>query len=233
MNQHNETVRLESFSDGIFAIAMTLLVIQIKVPKHEVVALKGLAQSLAALWPSYLAFSTSFITILVIWIHHHWIFRLIKRDGHALFYWNGLLLFFVSFIPFPTALLSEYLLHPEAKVASSLYSGTFLATSLSLYALWRHASKNLLSTVATEEKKDEAVQLTNQYRYAPPLYLLIFMLSFVSESWSAALCLLLALFFALRGWPVKSMTAAVKSKVWNMTSLKTTLPFLPDIFRKN
>ena len=204
MHRDNETVRLESFSDGVFAIAMTLLVIQIKVPRHEVVAVKGLAQSVAALWPSYLAFSTSFITILVIWIHHHWIFKLIRKDGHALFYWNGLLLFCVSFIPFPTALLSEYLTDPEAKVASTLYSGTFLATSIALFALWRHASLHLLSPLASEEKIDEAVQLTNQYRYAPPLYLLVFILSFMSESWSAGLCLMLALFFALRGWPVKT-----------------------------
>ena len=203
MLRNNETVRLESFSDGVFAIAMTLLVIQIKVPRHEVVAIKGLAQSIAALWPSYLAFSTSFITILVIWIHHHWIFKLINTDGHALFYWNGLLLFCVSFIPFPTALLSEYLIHPEARVASTLYSGTFLATSIALFSLWRHASHHLLSPSASEEKRDEAVQLTNQYRYAPPLYFLVFILSFMSESWSAGLCLILALLFALRGWPYK------------------------------
>ena len=206
MHKDKETARLESFSDGIFAIAMTLLVFQIKVPKHEVVAIKGLAESMLALWPSYLAFTTSFITILVIWIHHHWIFKLIKRDGHALFYWNGLLLFCVSFIPFPTALLSEYLLHPDAKAASSLYTGTFLATSIALYTLWHHASPDLLSPIESKENTNAAIQLTNQYRFAPPAYLLIFILSFVSESWSAGLCLFIALFFALRGWPVKAQS---------------------------
>ena len=204
MHRDKENARLESFSDGVFAIAMTLLAIQIKVPSHALVAEKGLVHSIAAIWPSYLGFTTSFITILVIWIHHHWIFKLIVKDGHALFYLNGILLLFVSFIPFPTALLSDYLLHPEAKVASTVYSGTFLATSIALYALWRHASLHLLSPTASEEKKNEARQLTNQYRLAPPLYLVVFMLSFVSESWSARLCLLLAFLFALGGWPDKS-----------------------------
>jgi uncharacterized membrane protein len=199
MHRDKENARLESFSDGVFAIAMTLLAIQIKVPSHALVSEKGLAHSIAAIWPSYLGFTTSFITILVIWIHHHWIFKLIVKDGHALFY-----LLCVSFIPFPTALLSDYLLHPEAKVASTVYSGTFLATSIALYALWRHASLHLLSPTASEEKKNEARQLTNQYRLAPPLYLVVFMLSFVSESWSAGLCLLLAFLFALGGWPDKS-----------------------------
>ncbi len=203
MSEERETTRIEAFSDGVFAIAMTLLVIEIKVPSHELVAAHGLAQSLAALWPSYLAFLTSFTTILVIWVHHHWIFALIRRNDHPFLYWNGLLLLFVTFVPFPTALLSEYLLHSDAKVAANLYTGTFLAVSLAFHALWRHASARLLSADATSAKKDEAMQITKQYRFGPVLYFGAFGVSFVSEGWSVALCLLLALFFALRGWPVR------------------------------
>jgi TMEM175 potassium channel family protein len=70
MDEERETERIEAFSDGVFGIAMTLLVIEIKVPSHELVAANGLAPSLAALWPSYLAFLTSFVTILVFWVHH-------------------------------------------------------------------------------------------------------------------------------------------------------------------
>jgi uncharacterized membrane protein len=203
MQKESETVRIEAFSDAVFAIAMTLLVIEIKVPSHELVATNGLAPSLAALWPSYLAFVTSFVTILVIWVHHHWIFALIRKYDHPFLYWNGLLLLFVTFVPFPTALLAEYLLHPEARVAANLYTGTFLAISLAFDALWRHASRRLLSPDATVAKKDEAAQITKQYRFGPPLYLATFGVSFVSEPWSVALCLLLALFFALGGWPVR------------------------------
>lgn len=69
--EESETVRVEVFSDGVFAIAMTLLVIEIKVPGHQVVAAQGLAHALIMMWPSYVAFLTSFVTILVIWVHHH------------------------------------------------------------------------------------------------------------------------------------------------------------------
>lgn len=176
---------------------MTLLVIEIKVPSHELVAARGLAPALAALWPSYLAFVTSFLTILVIWVHHHLVFALIGKDDHPFLYWNGLLLLCVTFVPFPTALLAEYLLHPDARVAANLYTGTFLAISLAFAALWRHASARLLAEDASKAKRREAQQITRQYRFGAPLYLGAFGVSFFSEAWSIAACLLLAVFFAL------------------------------------
>lgn len=203
MHEKKETGRIEGFSDHVFAIAMTLLVIEIKIPSYEQVAVEGLAHSLAALWPSYLAFLTSFVTILAIWVHHHWIFGLISRIDHPSLYMNGLLLLFVAFVPFPTALIAEYSLHPDAKVAASLYTGTFLAISLAFDVLWRYASKRLLSPDPTFEKREEAAQITKQYRFGPPLYFAIFGLSFVSEKLSLTLCLLMALFFALGGWPIR------------------------------
>lgn len=203
MLEEKETGRVEGFSDHVFAIAMTLLVIEIKIPSHELVAAKGLAQALAALWPSYLAFLTSFFTILVIWVRHHWMFGLIKRIDHVFLYCNGLLLLFVAFVPFPTALIAEYSTHPEAKVAASLYTGTFLIISLAFDLLWRYASKRLLSPNPIGEKIDEAAQITRQYRFGPHLYFAIFGLSFVSETLSLTLCLLLALFFALGGWTIR------------------------------
>src|SRR6185312_7798285 len=160
MPEENQTVRVEAFSDGVFGIAMTLLVIEIKVPGHEQVAAHGLANALIELWPSYLAFLTSFVTILVIWVHHHWVFALITKNDHPFLYWNGLLLLFVTFVPFPTALLAEYLLHPEGRIAANLYTGTFLAISLAFDALWRHASARLLSADAKRDKRGEAAQIT-------------------------------------------------------------------------
>lgn len=196
--EDNATVRVEAFSDGVFAIAMTLLVLEIKVPSHELVAAKGLAQTILDLWPSYLAFFISFITVLVIWVQHHWVFALVNRIDHPFLYWNGLMLLFVTFVPFPTALLSDYLLHPEARVAANLYTGTFFAISLAFDALWRHATMKLLADDDTRAKRREAAQVTRQYRYGPPLYFGTFCVSFVSEAGSVALCLLLALFFAIR-----------------------------------
>jgi uncharacterized membrane protein len=201
MHEESETGRVEAFSDGVFGIAMTLLVIEIKLPAHELVESHGLLHALIALWPSYLAFLTSFATILVIWVHHHRLFSLITRNDHPFLYWNGLVLFFVTFVPFPTALLAEYLLHPDARVAANLYTGTFLAISLAFDALWRHASTRLLAMDPTKAMRSEAAQITRRYRFGPPLYLLAFGVSFASEAWSVGLCLLLALFFALRGSP--------------------------------
>jgi uncharacterized membrane protein len=206
VQQDKETERIEAFSDGVFGIAMTLLVLEVRVPSHEAVAAQGLLHALAAIWPSYLAFSTSFATILVMWVKHHWTFTLILRSDHAFLYWNGLLLFLVTFLPFPTAVLADYLLHPEAKVAANLYTGTVLAISLAFDGLWRYASKRgrLLAADAIKARKIEMEQITKQYRFGPPLYLAAFGASFVSEEASIGLCLLVALFFAIRGWPMRS-----------------------------
>lgn len=206
MQKDEGTGRIEAFSDGVFAIAITLLVLDIKVPSHAAVERQGLAHLLAALWPSYLAFTTSFITILVIWVKHHWMFTLIQRSDHAFLYWNGLLLFFVTVLPFPTALLADYLLHPEAKVAANLYTGTVLAISLAFRVLWWHATKDkrLLAVHATSATTTEAKQITQQDRYGPALYLVAFGLSFLSEGVSIALCLFLALYFSFRDWLTKS-----------------------------
>jgi len=206
MHEENETARIEAFSDGVFAIAITLLVLEIRVPSHESVAASGLARTLVALWPSYLAFFTSFVMILVVWVQHHWIFTQVRKADHLVLYWNGLLLFVVTFIPFPTGLLAEYLLHPEARVAASLYTGNFLLVTLVFHGLWRHVSKGgrLLAANAISSNRDEAARITKHYQLAPLLYLAVFVLSFISEIASIVSCLLLAFHFALRGWPTSA-----------------------------
>jgi uncharacterized membrane protein len=203
MQENKETMRIEAFSDSVFAIAITLIVLEIKLPSHDVVAESGLARSLIALWPGYLAFFISFATILVIWAHHHWIFTIIRRADHPLVYWNGLLLLAVTFVPFSTGVLAEYLLNPDARVAANMYTGNFLAISLAFHGLWRHASLSgrLLATNVVSSKREEAARLTKHYRLGPLLYLGAFVVSFMSEAVSVSSCLLLAFFFALRGWP--------------------------------
>jgi uncharacterized membrane protein len=206
MQNDKETTRIEIFSDGVFAIAITLLVLEIKLPSHEVVTEKGLAHSLAAAWPGYLAFFISFVTILAIWAHHHWIFTTIRRADHPLVYWNGFLLMVVTLVPFSTGLLAEYLLHPEARIAANVYTGNFFAIALAFHGLWRHISKSgeLRAPQAIAPTQDEAARLTRHYRLGPILYLGAFAASFVSEAASVSACLLLAFFFALRGWPTES-----------------------------
>jgi uncharacterized membrane protein len=82
-----ETTRLEAFSDGVFAIAITLLALELKTPQFpegQPTASSALAASLLRQWPSYLAFLTSFFTVLVMWVHHHMIFKLVRRSDVSL-----------------------------------------------------------------------------------------------------------------------------------------------------
>jgi len=99
-----ETSRLQAFSDGVFTIAITLLILDIRLPQN--VPRGGLARALLNLWPSYLAFVTSFWTIGVMWINHRRLIRLIKRADEGLVAINLFLLLLVSWISFPTALLA-------------------------------------------------------------------------------------------------------------------------------
>src|SRR5438874_2539580 len=102
-----ETQRIEAFSDGVYAIAITLLILEIKVPRAG--AATPLAEGLLALWPSYVAYFLGFSTIGVMWLNHHRLFQMIHRVDDVLLFLNLLLLLVVSFTPFPTAVLAEHL----------------------------------------------------------------------------------------------------------------------------
>ncbi len=204
MRRMSETNRIEAFSDGVFSISATLLILEIKIPSQLTVNENGLAIALINLWPSYLGYITSFITILVFWTHHHWIFSLMQRSDHSLVYWNGILLLVVTFIPFPTGLLAEYLLHPQSKIAASIYTGNFLLVSLAFHGLWRHISKEkrLLSTEASFTEENSYNRISEHYRLGPTCYLIAFLTSYVSEVLSVSLCLVIAILFAIRAWPL-------------------------------
>jgi len=122
------TARVEAFSDGVFAIAITLLILEIRAP--EAGAAGGLWAGLLALWPSYVAFLLSFFVILVMWVNHHELMRMVRVVTYPLLFANGLLLLTVTFVPFPTAVLAQHLATPEAKVAVAFYCGTFVVNSL-------------------------------------------------------------------------------------------------------
>jgi TMEM175 potassium channel family protein len=130
--------RLEAFSDGVFAIAITLLILEIKVPHAE----HGLWAGLIALWPSYVAFVMSFVVVLIMWVSHHQILGLINRVNYRLLFVNGLLLLTVTFVPFPTAVLAEHLATPEAKSAVAFYCATFVVNGL----VWNLLSETITRT---------------------------------------------------------------------------------------
>ena len=131
-------VRLEAFSDGVFAIAITLLILEIQVPHPG----QDLWAGLIALWPSYIAFVMSFVVVLIMWVSHHQILGLINRVNYRLLFINGLLLLTVTFVPFPTAVLAEHLATPDAKAAVAFYCATFVVNGL----VWNLLSETIVRT---------------------------------------------------------------------------------------
>src|SRR3989454_9603804 len=107
--------RVEAFSDGVFAIAITLLILEIRVPRVE----HGLWAGLLALWPSYIAFLLSFVVILIMWVNHHELLRMVRAVNYPFLFANGFLLLTVTFVPFPTAVVAAYLATPDARVAGA------------------------------------------------------------------------------------------------------------------
>ncbi len=200
MAEAKDTARIEAFSDGVFAIAITLLVLDLKVPAPAAVEKAGLLRALVdpEHLSSYLAFFMSFAVILVMWVNHHRIFTVVKGTDDAFMYWNGLLLMFVTVVPFPTSLLAAHLTLPDAPIAAAAYAGMGFVIALAFTGLWRHATRNRRLLVSGRE--DEVDELTKQYRYGPVAYLVAFGLSFVSAWASVGICLALAVFFAFRGF---------------------------------
>jgi uncharacterized membrane protein len=191
---HTDTGRLEAFSDGVFAIAITLLVLDLQVPR-DLHAGQTLSEALIAQWPGYLAFVTSFATILIMWINHHRIFTLVGRCDDRLLFYNGLLLLGITVVPFPTSLVAEYLRHDGRQTAAMVYNGLFILIAICFNLVWRTAAVNdrLLHAHANRA----AVQrIFDAYRYGPVGYILAFGLAFVSVTASLLLNLGLAVYFA-------------------------------------
>src|SRR5215207_2371109 len=120
----SDTTRLEAFSDGVIAIAITLLVLEIRVPE-EAESVSALWEALRDLWPAYLGYLISFATIGIMWANHHTIFRLITRTSHYLILTNLLFLLCLAFLPFPTALLTHTSATPTSASASSSTAARF------------------------------------------------------------------------------------------------------------
>ncbi len=187
----SDTGRVEAFSDGVFAIAITLLILEIKVPREA----EHLGSALLHQWPSFLAFLASFFTIGVMWMNHHRLFTLIEAADDTLIGLNLLLLLGVTWVPFPTALLSEHLTTHNDRVAGLVYSGSFFAISIVFQVLWQYATR--AAGIIARDKGDDARRITRQYIWGPLFYLIAILLALVSGTavliWSA----LLAIYFAL------------------------------------
>jgi uncharacterized membrane protein len=144
--QENETVRMEAFSDGVFAIDITLLTFELKAPKHTEGDYSSLLllQSLAKQWPSYIAFFLSFATIFIIWVNHHRMYNVIRHSDSRFMFYNGLHLLLVTSIPFTTALIANYINTEAMALASFFYMFLFSGICATLLLMWGHATKDFL-----------------------------------------------------------------------------------------
>ena len=188
------TSRIEAFTDGVFAIVITLLVLELKVP-----AIAGgrvaeeLPHRLLDLWPTFLSYVISFVVVGVYWIGHHFMFHHIRRTDRALLWLNILFLLCVAFIPFPTALLGEY---HSTQLAMVIYGATLIVTGLALFAIWWYAtSGHRLVDPDIDSRYVHAS--THRILTGPIVYALAVAVSFISVGASLILFALMPLLYIL------------------------------------
>jgi len=196
----SETFRIEAFADAVFAIAITLLVIEIRLPPHEeVLRIGGVGPALLQLWPSYVGYAISFIVIGIMWANHHNLMKLVDRVDHGFITLTLLLLLCVAFLPFPTAVMADHLADPdthEQAVAVAFYCGCFTVTALFYFLMWWHAARN--RRLIASHVSDESVRaITRAYVPGSLLYLTATLLAFVHVALSLAIIVGLAALYML------------------------------------
>jgi uncharacterized membrane protein len=184
------TGRLEAFSDGVFAIAATLLVLEFAINEHG-----DIGHQLRELWPAYLAYATSFLTIGIIWMNHHFCVETMGRVDRTLMFLNLLLLMTVAFLPFPTHLVADSLrLHNGERPAVLLYAGTFVVMATIYNVWWRYASSR--RRLIADGTPDAVLRsITRAFNPGIPMYAATYLVAFFSPVASVALTFAIAAFY--------------------------------------
>jgi uncharacterized membrane protein len=189
--------RLEAFSDGVFAIAITLLVLEVHVPSGaDLASNHQLLAALAALWPSYLGYVVSFATIGIMWANHHNLIRLVGTVSHGLILANLLLLMLVGFVPFPTALLASTLGSPTAQVGVLVYAATFCALAVAFNILW-YAIRRGPGVLRPDVGARSIRTISRSYRLGPPGFLVAFIAALISPALGMAVVIVLVVLYLL------------------------------------
>ena len=191
-----DTARIETFADGVLAIAITLLILEVAVPHVEGRALAG---ALAHQWPSYVAFVVSFLTIGIIWVNHHHMFRLIGRTTHGFLILNVLFLMTICIIPWPTAMLADFARDPAGRtVAAALYGGVMTSLAVMFNLVWRYAASN--RRLLVPGISDEAIAKSSRnYLAGPVVYGAATLIAFVEPFLSLGIYAGLAVYWLLPG----------------------------------
>lgn len=189
--------RIESFSDNVFGFALTLLVLNIKVPAIPEGDQPGfLLEHLAKQWPAYITYVISFVTVLLMWINHHVMFDRVKKVDHPLMILNGLMLLPVTLVPFPTSLLAVFIKHPQARYAAGLLAGCYVLIAGMYMLVWSHITR-LNERMGIEEDREKLDRQTHKIRLVFVMYMTAFLMGFVYPAGCVALCFCLAVYFAL------------------------------------
>jgi uncharacterized membrane protein len=183
-----ETTRLETFSDGVFAIAATLLILDVHEGKGDV------AHGLLHLWPSYAAYAISFMTLGIVWVNHHTVFNQIARVNRAFLMINIAFLMVVAFSPFPTLVLADHL-REHSHAAAVEYGATFTLMAILYAALWFYAVRHRL---IAEDADPRAVSgISRSYLPGSLMYGTATASALLSAYLAVALFAAIALFYAL------------------------------------
>ena len=177
MTETHPNTRLEAFCDGVFAIALTLLIIDIKVPSPDAIGTsREMWLALRHLGPSIFAFVVSFTIIFITWVNHHAVFRLVNRSSASFVFANGFLLLTVVFMPFPTALVGEYLLTDHAAPAVVIYNSVTAVQAIA----WILVSGAALRNQLTKDQKSIVVMQNNRRNgyFAFVVYSLLALIAF-------------------------------------------------------
>jgi uncharacterized membrane protein len=191
-----DTGRLETFADGVFAIAATLLILNVSValPAHG-----HLTHELARAWPEYVGYAVSFLTIGIMWVNHHFVLTQIARADRTFLFLNVFLLMCVAFVPFPTRLVAESLRTSDARAATVTYGITLTVTSVFFNAIWRYAISRQGHLLAPDADQRFVRAITASFRPGIPLYAVATLISFASPWAGAALYAAIAFFYVLTG----------------------------------
>jgi uncharacterized membrane protein len=187
------TGRTEAFSDGVIAVAITLLILDIHVPNVNT----DLLQALLSQWPNYLGYVTSFLVIIIFWANHHNMFRHIQQVDYALLIINAFFLMCIAFIPFVTSLLTKYITSPtEQHTAAIVYGATLLLNGILFNSIWWYAVWK--RRLVRSDLDAQAVQrLTRGYLFGLPFYALAIVLSLINVELSLAFYICIDLMYGL------------------------------------
>jgi uncharacterized membrane protein len=185
-----DTSRLETFSDGIFAIAATLLILDVNLNGHG-----SVPHQLVAAWPSYAAYAISFGTLGIVWVNHHTVFTQIGRVDRTFLFINVLFLMVVAFTPFPTRVLAEHL-REGSNAAAFAYGLTYTAMAVCYGALWFYAASG--RRLIVEDADPRLISgISRSFRPGPVIYGLATLSSLVSAALAVLLYAGIALFYVL------------------------------------